>query len=307
MKRLIGIAIAVALWLVSVPVAEAINITLAEVQNGVAVVQGNKAAKKAAISWETSNVGQTTNGGSFSFSGIVPADCVGQLSIGAETIDVTLANCAAPTPALAPVPQTGQTATFTAGDDGAIRAGVALPSPRFTDNSDGTITDNLTKLIWLKNADCPQTPRNWTTAMADVANLNTDGTMNGNDCGDTSNGGTHQTDWRLPNIRELFSLVHFAFSEPCLSNTAGTGKWVEGDPFTGFLPADPHPSTRWSSTANAFNPDLAWMVDFDGDSLVFDGIKTGGASFVTAVRGPLSAATNTAASPTPSTRAKKGK
>ena len=145
MKRLIGIVIALALWLVSVPVAEAITITLAEVQNGAAVVQGNKAAKKATVSWETNNVGLTSNGGSFSFSGIVPADCVGQLSIGAETIDVTLANCAKPTPALAPVPQTGQAATFTAGDDGAIRAGVALPSPRFTDTSDGTITDNLIK------------------------------------------------------------------------------------------------------------------------------------------------------------------
>src|SRR4030095_2438967 len=193
MKRVLGIAIAVALWLVSVPIAEAINITLAEVQNGVAVVQGNKAAQQATIVWEPGDVGQTNNGGSFRFSGIVPAGCVGQLSIGADTINVALANWAAQTPPLAPVPQTGQTATFTAGDDGAIRAGVALPSPRFTDNSDGTITDNLTKLIWLKNADCPQTPRNWTTAMADVANLNTDGTMNGNDCGDTSNGGTHQT------------------------------------------------------------------------------------------------------------------
>jgi hypothetical protein len=32
--------------------------------------------------------------------------------------------------------------------------GVAWPNPRFTDNSDGTVTDNLTGLIWLKNANC---------------------------------------------------------------------------------------------------------------------------------------------------------
>jgi Protein of unknown function (DUF1566) len=281
MKCLVGTIIALA-WLVSVPFAEAIDIILAEVQNGVAVVQGNKAAKQATISWETGNVGQTTKGGSFSFSGIVPADCVGQLSIGVDTINVALANCAAQ----ALVPQTGQTTTYAAGDDGAIRAGVALPNPRFADNSDGTITDNLTRLTWLKNANCPQLDRDWPTALADVASLNTDGTMNGKDCGDTSNGGTHQTDWRLPNIRELLSLVHFAFSEPSLSNTAGTGKWAEGDAFTGFLPNPPQPSTRWSSTANSFDPTLAWVVDFDGLSLVFSVSKTGGiGSFVTAVRG----------------------
>jgi hypothetical protein len=44
MKCSVGIIIAAA-WLVCVPFAEAIDITLAEVQNGLAVVQGNKAAK----------------------------------------------------------------------------------------------------------------------------------------------------------------------------------------------------------------------------------------------------------------------
>ena len=32
--------------------------------------------------------------------------------------------------------------------------GVEWPNPRFTDNGDGTVTDNLTALIWLKNANC---------------------------------------------------------------------------------------------------------------------------------------------------------
>lgn len=50
------------------------------------------------------------------------------------------------------IPQTGQTTSYAAGDDGAVRTGVAWPNPRFTDNGDQTITDNLTGLMWEKNA-----------------------------------------------------------------------------------------------------------------------------------------------------------
>ncbi len=52
----------------------------------------------------------------------------------------------------APVPKTGQTTPYGAGDDGALQKGVAWPTPRFTDSENGTVTDNLTGLIWLKNA-----------------------------------------------------------------------------------------------------------------------------------------------------------
>jgi len=62
------------------------------------------------------------------------------------------------------LPATGQTGCWDSsggsitcadtGQDGDIQAGVALPDPRFTDNGDGTVTDNLTGLIWLINANC---------------------------------------------------------------------------------------------------------------------------------------------------------
>jgi len=74
----------------------------------------------------------------------------------------------------ASVPKTGQTTSYATGDDGDLEKGVAWPSPRFTDNSDGTVTDNLTGLIWLKNANCPNATRDWTTALSDVTQLNTD-------------------------------------------------------------------------------------------------------------------------------------
>ena len=52
----------------------------------------------------------------------------------------------------APVPKTGQTVMYRSQDDGDLQKGVAIPSPRFVDNGDETVTDNLTGLVWLKNA-----------------------------------------------------------------------------------------------------------------------------------------------------------
>ncbi len=40
------------------------------------------------------------------------------------------------------------------GDDGDLQTGVVLPEPRFTDNGNGTITDNLTGFLWTKDAGC---------------------------------------------------------------------------------------------------------------------------------------------------------
>ena len=106
--------------------------------------------------------------------------------------------------------------TEVVGEDGhaSMRRGVAWPNPRFTDNANGTVTDNLTGLIWLKNANAPAATRAWATALADVTQLNTDGTMNGNSAGDTSNAGSHQADWRLPNVQELQSLIDYGRFNP---------------------------------------------------------------------------------------------
>jgi hypothetical protein len=58
-----------------------------------------------------------------------------------------------PSPSVpAPVPKTGQTPTVPldpapGGSDGNLQKGVAWPNPRFTDNGNGTVTDNLTNLV----------------------------------------------------------------------------------------------------------------------------------------------------------------
>src|SRR5688572_9348695 len=125
MKTFSAVAIGLYSAIVCTSSVEAINIDVAEVQNGVAVVRGNQAARNAAITWETANVTIANNGGAFSFSGVVPNDCVGTLSDGVSTIEVTVLDCTPVSAAPAPVPRTGQTTSYAAGDDGALQKGVA--------------------------------------------------------------------------------------------------------------------------------------------------------------------------------------
>ena len=164
--------------------------------------------------------------------------------------------------------KTGQTTSYATGDDGDLEKGVAWPNPRFTDNGNGTVTDNLTGLIWLKNANCANATRNWATALTDVASLNSAGTMNSNNCGDTSNGGSHQTDWRLPNVRELQSLIDYGQFNPALPS---------GHPFTGVQ------SFNWTSTTRADVTSNAWYVSLSNGNVVSSG-KTS-ANYVWPVRG----------------------
>jgi hypothetical protein len=156
----------------------------------------------------------------------------------------------------APVPKTGQTTPYASRDDGALKKGVAWPIPRFTDNNNGTVTDNLTKLIWMKNANY-WGPLTWEDARWSASSLQagyaglTDGSKPG--------------DWRLPNLRELQSLIDYAFYYPALSNTLGTGQWTEGNPFQGVQSSTV--GYYWSSSTSAFSsPADAWRVYFsNGD------------------------------------------
>lgn len=150
------------------------------------------------------------------------------------------------------VPQTGQTASFGDSDDGELQRGLPWPNPRFTDNEDGTVTDNLTDLVWLKEADC-FVGKTWDEALDDSNNLK-DG-----DC--ELSDGSVEGDWRLPNVRELLSLIHYGVHDPALPNTAGTAQWSEGDPFTGV-----QSNLYWSSTSSSSRTDLAWyMLVNDGE------------------------------------------
>ena len=76
------------------PLAQAITIRLAEVQDDSAVVNGRKAEANVTITWEGVAVATANRRGNFSFSdGVVPEDCTGTLSDGVTTLEVTLDNC----------------------------------------------------------------------------------------------------------------------------------------------------------------------------------------------------------------------
>ena len=163
-----------------------------------------------------------------------------------------------------PVEKTGQTTSFRTHDDGDLKKGVAWPTPRFTDNNNGTVTDNLTGLIWLKNANCAGAMENWNTAIDYAAALYDGGTScfgTGGDCGLSD--GSSAGDWRLPNRNEVLSLINIRFINPALSDAAGTRPWLEGNAFTGV-----QSFTYWSSSTNVGRTGFAWGVDFRNGNVV---------------------------------------
>jgi hypothetical protein len=169
------------------------------------------------------------------------------------------------------LPKTGQTKCYNSsgseiscsgtGQDGDIQAGVAWPSPRFADQGN-TVTDNLTGLMWTRNANLPGGTKTWPQALDYVAGMN---------AGTYPNFG--YTDWRLPNKIELNSLIDFSQSRPALPT---------GHPFISVA------SYYWSSTSHAYHPDSAWYVIIGGGGADYHG-KSSTSSYycyVWPVRGP---------------------
>lgn len=117
------------------------------------------------------------------------------------------------------------------GQDGENTMGLPWPCPRF-EVFNHTVLDNLTGLMWLRQASLLDEPTNWPGAfdLVEELNENVDGV------------GLH---WRIPNINELESLVDCSTHSPALP---------EGHSFTHVK------DVYWSSTTSFFETDWAWAL-----------------------------------------------
>ena len=149
----------------------------------------------------------------------------------------------------APVERTWQSPSYEAYDDGYYHKGVSW-GLRFTDNGNGTVTDNLTGLIWLKEANC------WGHVTWSQALTYAHGLVNGQ-CGLTD--GSIAGDWRLPNVKELSSLIDYDYYNPAMH------QWQSFNNVQSAI--------YWSSTTVASYTDEAWGVDLYGGNVHF-GFKT---------------------------------
>ncbi len=163
------------------------------------------------------------------------------------------------------------------------------PALSYADNGDGTFTDLITGLMWeiKDDADGIHDKDNtypWTSATGGTGPTGTlftdfldkiNNTCEGagitpcsmdSECSKFCGLAGHQ-DWRIPNIKELQSIVDYSILMPASS-----------------LPGDTGGSNYWSATTLAANATIAWSVSF-GTGDVNTGINTKTAdSFARAVR-----------------------
>jgi hypothetical protein len=126
---------------------------------------------------------------------------------------------------------------------------------RYTTDT-GAVYDRLTGLGWVK-MDAPSADAlSWPAALDLIRSINTAGAYG-------------YADWRLPNVRELASLIDVRQHTPALS---------DGHPFGQV------PQGCWSSTTSVYEPHYAWVV-YMQDGAVGVGYKKQPDFHVWAVRG----------------------
>jgi len=162
--------------------------------------------------------------------------------------------------------------TGPAGPPAARAAGPCFDNTnRYVDCGNGTVTDTVTGLIWLKHADCLG------IGTYAAANNAAAGLKNG-DCGGSLTDNSSPGDWRLPTKDEWSATIARAVAigctpsgpgvAPSLTNDAGTGCLLSGG---GSSFAGVASGLYWSSTSNGTDlfgtdPSFAWFARLvDGD------------------------------------------
>jgi hypothetical protein len=112
----------------------------------------------------------------------------------------------------------------------------------YTDNGNGTVTDNNTGLMWQQQDD--GNTYNWYQASG---TYNATFNQSSQNVCSSVNLGSH-TDWRLPTKKELMSIVDYSVPYP--------GPTIE----SAFFPNTA--SSYWSSTTSSSFPEFAWLVQF---------------------------------------------
>jgi hypothetical protein len=163
------------------------------------------------------------------------------------------------------------------GQDGDITAGGALS---YTDNGDGTITDNNTGLMWEKKSREGTTVtnshhRDKRYAWADASAVHTAGLNAGS-------GFAGHTDWRVPNAKELQSIVNYENLNPAVSPEFEVGCVASCTVLNCSCTAA---SFTWTSTTGLGGPGNAWSVNFSTGAVSLSG--KGSSRFVRAVRGGI--------------------
>jgi len=175
-------------------------------------------------------------------------------------------------------PATGQTTAYGTGSDGDVEAGAPLS---YTDNRDGTITDNNTGLMWEKKDDsggihdqdntytwCVDTNPpfgcdNGTNAMDGTITTTFLAALNG------GGGFAGYTDWRIPNAKESQSIVDYEVSSPSIDPAFHQSATCTGCMDVTMASCSCTASSfYWASTTYASNPGLAWDVNFDDGDVV---------------------------------------
>jgi hypothetical protein len=130
------------------------------------------------------------------------------------------------------------------GQDAERRGGTEWQAESRFRLQEGSVRDTATGLVWLRDAGCSEFPLSWPEALDFVARMNRDRVLG-------------ESDWRLPNRRELRSLVSHQTSRPALPT--------------------PHPFQNlflgwyWTSTTAVISPSHAWYVDMAGGRMFYGG------------------------------------